>query len=94
MPARKRANTTPQPAARPRAKAQPAKRPSLVRTEPAPGALLLAPNEAAYLLRIGIKQMYALVGSGEIPSLKIGRSRRIARRALETYIETRQAIGA
>lgn len=50
-------------------------------------ALLLRPEEAARRLSIARSSLYELVLTGEIKSLKIGRSRRIPLEALEDYIE-------
>jgi excisionase family DNA binding protein len=49
-------------------------------------ALLLTPEEAAEQLRIGRAKVYVLIRSGELPSIKIGGSRRITRAALEAYV--------
>ena len=49
--------------------------------------LLLPPAEAARLLSVGRSTLYELMESGAIPFVKIGRSRRIRREALEAYIE-------
>lgn len=43
--------------------------------------------EVAEFLRIGRSRAYELVGSGEIPSVRIGRSVRVSRRKLERWIE-------
>lgn len=49
--------------------------------------LLYTAEEAAKELRIGRTQMFALMGSGRIASVKIGRSRRVPRAALDAYVE-------
>lgn len=49
--------------------------------------LLLVPEHAAQELGIGRTQMFALIRDGAIESVKIGRSRRIPRVALEEYVE-------
>lgn len=54
-------------------------------TEAAP-PLLYRPEEAAEALGICRVRLFALIKSGEIASVKIGRSRRIARTSLETYV--------
>jgi excisionase family DNA binding protein len=47
--------------------------------------------EVAQMLRIARSRAYELVGSGEIPSVRIGRSVRISRRELERWLgEQRQ----
>jgi excisionase family DNA binding protein len=43
--------------------------------------------EVAQVLRIARSRAYELVGSGEIPSVRIGRSVRVSRRQLELWIE-------
>jgi excisionase family DNA binding protein len=53
-----------------------------------PGDLmLLTPERAAERLDIGRTTVYALMASGELDSVKIGRSRRIPSDALTAYIE-------
>ncbi|MFI7429808.1 excisionase family DNA-binding protein [Micromonospora sp. NPDC049836] len=49
-------------------------------------ALMLTVEEAAQQLRIGRTQMFALIGSGQVNSVKIGRSRRVPRAALDAYV--------
>ncbi len=49
--------------------------------------LLISVEEAAHRLSIGRTRTYALIASGELPSLKIGRSRRVALADLESWIE-------
>jgi len=48
--------------------------------------LLYRPEEAAQIIRQSRTAVYELMASGEIESIKIGRSRRISRRALEKYV--------
>lgn len=48
--------------------------------------LLYRPERAAVKLDIGRSTVYEKMASGEIPSIKIGRSRRITRAALEEYV--------
>lgn len=43
--------------------------------------------EMAEFLQIGRSRAYELVGSGEIPSVRIGRSVRVSRRKLERWLE-------
>jgi excisionase family DNA binding protein len=52
-----------------------------------PGPLLLTPEEAATVLRIGRTRLYELLAAGDLPSVKLGGSRRIAVAALERYVE-------
>lgn len=47
------------------------------------------PN-AARVLDMGVRKVWALVHSGEIESFKIGSSRRVTRQALLDYIERQE----
>lgn len=47
---------------------------------------MLTVEEAAQQLRIGRTQMFALISSGNVNSVKIGRSRRVPRAALDAYV--------
>ena len=49
-------------------------------------SLLLTPEEAALLLRIGRTTVYALMKSGDLRPVHIGRSCRLARAELERYV--------
>jgi excisionase family DNA binding protein len=51
-----------------------------------PAPLLLSVDQAADSLGIGMTLMRALVSSGEIESVKIGRLRRVPADALSTYV--------
>lgn len=44
-------------------------------------------SEMAEFLQIGRTRAYELVGTGEIPSVRIGRSIRVSRRDLERWLE-------
>jgi excisionase family DNA binding protein len=44
-------------------------------------------TEVAEYLQIGRTRAYELVSSGEIPSVRIGRSVRVSRRELERWLE-------
>ncbi|MCW2531405.1 MAG: putative excisionase [Blastococcus sp.] len=48
--------------------------------------LLLTPEEAAEMLRVGRTTVYALMKTGELRPVHIGRSCRIARVELERYV--------
>jgi excisionase family DNA binding protein len=50
-------------------------------------ALLLTPEEAATLLRVGRTTVYALMKTGELHPVHIGRSCRISRAELERYVD-------
>lgn len=52
----------------------------------APAPLLLTPAEAARALRINRSTLYPLLMRGEIPSIRIGRARRIPRDGLMRWI--------
>ncbi len=51
--------------------------------------LALTVREAAELLRVGRSGIYQLLNSGELPSICVGRSRRIARASLTDWINNR-----
>jgi excisionase family DNA binding protein len=48
--------------------------------------LLLKPEEAAEILAVGRTQLYALLASGQLQSVKIGRLRRVPLAACESYV--------
>ncbi|NEM08730.1 helix-turn-helix domain-containing protein [Geodermatophilus normandii] len=49
--------------------------------------LLLTPEEAAQVLRIGRTTIYALMKAGELRAVHIGRSCRLPRAELERYVD-------
>lgn len=49
--------------------------------------LLLSPVEAAAALGLSRAKLYQLMAAGEIENVKLGRSRKIPRDALDTFIE-------
>jgi excisionase family DNA binding protein len=51
------------------------------------GKLLLTVDEAAHRLGIGRSHAYVYVLKGDLPSIKIGRSRRVPVQALREFIE-------
>lgn len=53
-------------------------------------ALLLTPEEAARLLRIGRTTVYALMKAGDLRPVHIGRSCRLARSELDRYVRLLQ----
>src|SRR3954449_13514675 len=53
-------------------------------------SLLLTPEEAARLLRIGRTTVYALMKAGDLRPVHIGRSCRLARAELERYVRMLQ----
>lgn len=46
--------------------------------------------EVARIIRVARSRAYELVGSGEIPSVRIGRSVRISRRELDRWLEEKR----
>lgn len=54
--------------------------------DPAPVTLLLTPEEAAQALRVGRSKVYDLMRSGELPSVKLGGSRRVSLTALTAFV--------
>lgn len=49
--------------------------------------LLFRPEEAAEVLSIGRSRLYELIGRGELASVQIGTSRRVAAEDLAQYVE-------
>lgn len=56
--------------------------------------MLLKPAEVGELLGLGRSRIYELLASGELPSLRIGRSIRIPVNRLQQWIEERHSIQA
>lgn len=52
-----------------------------------PSRLLLTVEEAARRLGVGRTTMYALIGTGEVESVPIGRLRRVPAECLIEYVE-------
>jgi excisionase family DNA binding protein len=50
--------------------------------------VLLTVSEAAKRLSLGRTMLYELIAKGELPSIKIGRARRIPASALEQWVVT------
>jgi excisionase family DNA binding protein len=50
--------------------------------------LLLTPTEAADVLGIGRTKVFALIATGELKSIKIGRSRRVPIAACHEFVES------
>jgi len=48
--------------------------------------LLLKPEEAAEILAVGRTQLYALLASGQLQSVKIGQLRHVPLAACESYV--------
>ncbi len=54
----------------------------------------MKPEQAAQLLGVSRTTVYELLRSGELRSLRIGRSRRVTPRALEDFVALREGAGA
>jgi excisionase family DNA binding protein len=52
--------------------------------------LLLRPQECAQALGLGRSKVYELIANGELPSITIGRSRRIPLDALREWVRARE----
>lgn len=52
-----------------------------------PARLAVTVNEAAKMLGLSRAKIYPLISNGEIPSLKIGKCRRVPVRELESFID-------
>jgi excisionase family DNA binding protein len=59
-------------------------------TDRRPGNRLLRVSEVADILGVGSTTAWALVANGNIPSVKIGRSRRVRAHDLEDWIDGRE----
>jgi excisionase family DNA binding protein len=62
--------------------------------EAAAPAVLLTPEEAAEILRIGRTTIYGFLKTGELAGIMIGRRRLILRKTLDDYITRRSALAA
>ncbi len=49
--------------------------------------LLYKPEQGAEIIGIGRSKIFELIAAGQIETVRIGRSRRIPRQALEDYVE-------
>lgn len=52
--------------------------------------LLLTPDETAKALRLSVARVYELLAAGVLPSIKIGKSRRVPVKALQEWIAAQQ----
>lgn len=59
----------------------------MTRRIPSAERMALTVEEAAEQLAISRSQAYALVKRGVIPSILVGKARRVPRRALEAWVE-------
>jgi excisionase family DNA binding protein len=64
--------------------------PQASRQLPGSDPLLLTPEEAARVLSVGRTTVYALMKSGELQPVHIGRSCRLSRAELERYVKRLQ----
>jgi excisionase family DNA binding protein len=55
-----------------------------------PEPILLCPADLVGLLQLSRSHIYVMLASGEIPSIKVGRKRRILRSALDDWLNRRQ----
>jgi excisionase family DNA binding protein len=55
--------------------------------------LLLTPVEAAALLGVGRSKVYELLKSGQLSSVRIGRSRRVPAEAVHKFVASLQVGG-
>jgi excisionase family DNA binding protein len=55
--------------------------------------ILLTPEQAAEALAVGRDRIFRLLASGDIPSIQIGRSRRITADGLRDYVQRKLAAG-
>ena len=53
----------------------------------------MKPEQAAQLLGVSRTTIYELLRSGELRSLRIGRSRRVTPRAIEEFVSRREGAG-
>ena len=60
---------------------------------PTDGPLLLTVRQAAETLALGQTEIWRLIGRGDLPSVKLGRSRRVVVAGLEEYVRVRLAEG-
>jgi excisionase family DNA binding protein len=74
---------------RDRGRAAPAE-PQQRRNGPDSDALLLTPEEAAKILRLGRTTVFALMKAGDLRPVRIGRSCRLSRAELERYVSRLQ----
>jgi excisionase family DNA binding protein len=49
--------------------------------------MLLTAEQAAAELQIARRRIFVMIADGRLPSVKIGKSRRITRSALENYVK-------
>lgn len=63
-------------------------RPRRIGQEP---PLLLRAEEAARLLGLGRSTVFGLLATGDLPAIRVGRSVRVSRTAIEQFIAAREA---
>ncbi|WP_018639793.1 helix-turn-helix domain-containing protein [Parafrankia elaeagni] len=56
--------------------------------------LLVTPTEAAEILAVSRSTVYELLAAGALESVRIGRSRRIPRAALDAYVARLRGLDA
>jgi hypothetical protein len=58
------------------------------------GSVAVSPTRAKIMLDLGLTSVYALIGSGELESFRIGKSRRITTRSIYALVERKLAAEA
>jgi excisionase family DNA binding protein len=53
---------------------------------------LLRVNDVAVLLSIGRRTVYTLVGSGELPAVRVGARMRFRQEDVDRYLEARKVV--
>jgi excisionase family DNA binding protein len=53
---------------------------------------LLTVDQAAETLGVSRSTIYNLIGSGQLPTVKLGRSRRISPESLAAYVRERESL--
>jgi len=56
--------------------------------------VLLTPAQVSDVLQLSRSRIYELMGSGVIPSVTIGRSRRVPATRLEEFVESLYEVGS
>jgi len=54
---------------------------------------LLTVNDVCHATKLGRTTVYALVRSGELPVVRIGRSVRVRRETLDRWLESQEDVG-
>jgi excisionase family DNA binding protein len=65
-----------------------------VRLSPSPDRLTVRVNDALHMLGIGRTKLYALIGAGEIETIKLGKATLIPVASLTDFVDRQRARGA